>query len=358
MHSWYLYLFLRYNLHIQNVPALIIEIAPSEETGNLSVMHLKRYWQKIQLKKQGKLDQDSLKNEFQTDVMLLSALGLGLHQTLQYLYAEGGSFEQFENWIIETTGGLDPAKVNRFNASFTGEQITGEETSEPDVLEAADHAFWKENGYIIVRNAVPKEDCDLAIAAICDFLGIDRYDPSTWYSDHPAKSGIMVQMFQHPVFERNRNAFKIRKAFQEIWGRRDVFVNTDRAGFNPPQTSSFQFYGPFLHWDVSLQLPIPFGTQGILYLADTAENQGAFTLVPGFQNKIDDWMESLPAGANPRQQDLYALGPKPIAANAGDFILWHQALPHGSSPNNAALPRFVQYINYEPSDLVHAENWI
>ena len=340
------------------MPTLTIEIAPSEETGKLQVMHLKRYWQKNLLKKQRKLEQDSLKNEFQTDVMLLSALGLGLHQTLQYLYINGDSFDQFENWIVETTGGLDPVKIAQFNTLFTGEQIVSDETDEAAVLSTSDHEFWEENGYVIIRNAVPKEDCDLAIKAICDFLGIDRYDAPTWYGDHPAKSGIMVQMFQHRVFQKNRTAYRIRKAFQEIWGRKDVWVNTDRAGFNPPQTESFQFYGPFLHWDVSLQLPIPFGTQGILYLADTAENQGAFTLVPGFQHKIDDWIGGLPDDANPRQQDLYALGPKPIAANAGDFILWHQALPHGSSPNTSTLPRFVQYINYEPSDLQHAEIWI
>ena len=267
---------------------LTIEIAPREETGKLQVMHLKRYWNKMLLKKQGKLPSDSHTEEFQTDVMLLSALGLGLHQTLQYLYLHGDSFEKFENWIIDTTGSPDPVKIARFNALFTDEKNIPYETDEADVLGPADHEFWEENGYVIIRNAVPKEDCDLAIQAICDFLAIDRYDASTWYNDHPAKSGIMVQMFQHPAFEKNRNAYRIRKAYQELWKRRDVWVNTDRAGFNPPQTESFKFYGPFLHWDVSLQLPIPFGTQGILYLADTAENQGAFTLVPGFQNRIVD----------------------------------------------------------------------
>jgi ectoine hydroxylase-related dioxygenase (phytanoyl-CoA dioxygenase family) len=55
---------------------------------------------------------------------------------------------------------------------------------------------------------------------------------------------------------------------------------------------------------------------------------------------------------------MYALGAMPIAANAGDFILWHQALPHGSSPNTATLPRFVQYINYEPADHKESRVWL
>ena len=168
----------------------------------------------------------------------------------------------------------------------------------------------------------------------------------------------MVQLFQHAILEKNRSTDKIRKAFEEVWGRTDLWLNADRVGFNPPETDSYKFPGPKLHWDTSINLPFPFGTQGILYLADTAENQGAFTLVPGFQHQIEGWLNGLPPGANPRQQNLYALGPKPIAANAGDFILWHHILPHGSSPNTAALPRFVQYINYAPADEKEDEVWL
>jgi ectoine hydroxylase-related dioxygenase (phytanoyl-CoA dioxygenase family) len=134
-------------------------------------------------------------------------------------------------------------------------------------------------------------------------------------------------------------------------------MNTDRVSFNPPENERWQFPGPRLHWDVSLELPIPFGLQGLLYLSDTKENQGAFSLVPGFHNRIEEWINSLPAGTDPRTQDIYQLGVKSIAANAGDFIIWHQALPHGSSPNKATVPRIVQYINYIPIDAAAQEKW-
>ena len=60
----------------------------------------------------------------------------------------------------------------------------------------------------------------------------------------------------------------------------------------------------------------------------------------------------------PREQDLNALGSKPLAANAGDFIIWHHALPHGASPNSATLPRYVQYLNYAPLDAEVRDEWI
>jgi ectoine hydroxylase-related dioxygenase (phytanoyl-CoA dioxygenase family) len=131
----------------------------------------------------------------------------------------------------------------------------------------------------------------------------------------------------------------------------------DKVGFNPPETASYKYRGIGLHWDVSLELPIPFGLQGILYLTDTAETQGAFTCVPGFHLQIEQWLKLLPQNIDPRSEDLHRLGSKPIAANAGDCIIWHHALPHGASPNRHHLPRFVQYLNYRPIDYKFQAAW-
>ena len=107
-----------------------------------------------------------------------------------------------------------------------------------------------------------------------------------------------------------------------------------------------------------LALPIPLGLQGILYLTDTDAEQGAFTCVPGFHNRIEDWLKGLPEGADPRTQNLEELGPIPIAANRGDFVLWHHALPHGSRPNRTNKPRIVQYIKWYPPDFKDTREWI
>ena len=57
-------------------------------------------------------------------------------------------------------------------------------------------------------------------------------------------------------------------------------------------------------------------------------------------------------------QNLHALGSQPIAGRAGDLIIWHQALPHGSRPNRASRPRLVQYINMRPILIDVQDNWI
>jgi ectoine hydroxylase-related dioxygenase (phytanoyl-CoA dioxygenase family) len=107
---------------------------------------------------------------------------------------------------------------------------------------------------------------------------------------------------------------------------------------------------------VSLAQPIPFGLQGILYLADTAADQGAFTCVPGFHRRIEQWLNDLPPGHDPRRHDFTSEA-VPIAGRAGDLVIWHHALPHGSSPNRASLPRFVQYMMGRPSAWQYNAAW-
>ncbi|MDN3581811.1 phytanoyl-CoA dioxygenase family protein [Mucilaginibacter flavus] len=324
------------------------------ETGKLKIKQLKRFWQATLLSRDSGIDAE-LQKEWQLNKMLLSALNLGLEQLMIYLYQTAPSFDAFEDWIIETAGIPNSDALQRFNQIFANENA---ETKPIDaVLSAEDSLFFERNGYVVIKNAVAEEDCQEAINVICDFLEIDINQPDSWYQPHAGRQGIMVQLFQHPVLTKNRSSEKIRRAFEQLWQQKNLWVNTDRVGFNPPETESWKFPGPDLHWDCSLELPIPFGLQGILYLADTAANQGAFTLVPGFQHQVSSWLNALPPDANPRQQDLHALGSTPITGEAGDFIIWQQALPHGSCRNTASLPRFVQYICYEPVNYMDHTNW-
>nr|WP_315422807.1 phytanoyl-CoA dioxygenase family protein [uncultured Pedobacter sp.] len=328
----------------------------STETSASGLMHVKRFWSKVMLKRTNQIDEEFWKKEWELDKTLLSVLGLGLEQTLTYVFQYAPAFEEFEKWIVHTSGTPTSEQISRFNSLFN--EAPGRSQPIPSVLSAEDLAFWTENGYLILKNVIPKEDCQATIDVICDFLKINLHDANTWYSPNTSRQGIMVQLFQHPLLQKNRQSARIRMAYEQLWQRTDIWVTTDRVGFNPPETEKWKFPGPDLHWDCSLDLPIPFNLQGILYLADTAPNQGAFTLVPGFHHRISAWLLSLTEGTNPRTEDLHALGSLPIAAEAGDFIIWHQALPHGSSPNTSSKPRFVQYINYQPADFTAQKNWM
>jgi len=330
-------------------------LASTTDTGSTGIYQLKRIWSKAMA---GTSASDLYAKEWELDNALMNILGLGLLPTFRFLYEQQPGFEAFEQWVTEQCGGSISAETKeRCNALVDKTIVTGA-TDIADTLTAEDIAFWEEQGYVIIRNAVSKEDCTAARKAIMEWLGMDEADSKTWYRNNPEMQGIMVLLYREAAIDKNRNAVRIRRAFEQLWNKTGLAVTTDKCGFNPPETDEFKYRGIGLHWDVSLATPIPFGTQGILYLTDTAAHQGALTVVPGFHKHIEDWLASLPAGTNPRETDFSVFGPKPIAANAGDFIIWDHKLPHGSSPNRAHSPRIVQYINwFDPLQKTN-EQWI
>ena len=337
-------------------------LAPVDEVGALGIYQLKRLWSRSLAARQGRRVPASL-HDRHLDQLVVHACGLGWEQALTYLGRQAPRFDEFERWIVGTTGGIAPERVARINAAVAGGPIprdTARLLAAVDdmapVLDAGDLAHWHAHGYVVLHDAVTADVREAAGQALWRHLAADPDDAETWY--RPKDHGIMVQYFQHPALAAVRGSPRIHKAFAQLWGTADLWVTTDRVGFNPPERAGFLFPGPRLHWDVSLKMPIPMGTGGILYLTDTPPEQGAFTLVPGFQRWGEAWLQSLPRGANPRQQDLYALGPRAIGGRAGDLVIWHQALPHGASPNRGTRPRLVQYINMFPTRIEEQEEWI
>jgi hypothetical protein len=333
-------------------------IAGDDELGLLGVAHLKRLWSRYLAHRLAAAPPEN-NGEWAADNTVLSGLGLNLHEAMRYLYANGPSFEQFEEWILDRNGGsIEPARVERINAALKGNSAAPGNWACPGdaVLTSEDLASWEEKGYLVVHDAVPAEGCAAAVQAICEFLRMNLNDPSTWYNG-PQGHSIWVPLLRHPAIEANRNSPRIRGAFEQIWKRSDLWMTVDQCGMNPPERPGWRFPGPNLHWDVSLTRPIPFGVQGLVYLTDTVEEQGAFTCVLGFHRTIENWLDSLPEGVNPRELDLNALGPVPIPGRTGDLIIWHQALPHGSRPNRATHPRFVQYLTMRPPDFETNPVW-
>ncbi len=332
-------------------------------SGSLGVAHLKRIYERSIAGRRGEFIQRT-EVEWRQDNVVLAGLGLPIETTFTYLMQFGPTFEEFEKWIAEQNGGrVDPANIERIDRALAGEPCDAATAKflqsideSNDVLTADDLDFWDKNGFVIVRGAISREQARASEIAVWDVLDMSPDDPATWY-DRPVGKGIMMEFYHHPALEANRRSPRICKAFAQLWKTSDLWASIDRTSFNPPEQGSYHFQGPHLHWDSSLALPHYFGTQGIIYLCDTPAAQGALRLVPGFHRELPDWLASLPPGTNPREVDLTARA-VPVAANAGDLIIWHQALPHGASPNRGVYPRIVQYLNMFPLDRRENMEWV
>jgi hypothetical protein len=275
------------------------------------------------------------------EIEYLYKRGVGIDEVLHYLYNEKPTIEAFESWVSEKETKLV--------------QLISQET---DVFSEEELQFFETNGYIVLPNAIPKADCVATQQIIWEFLGMHPEKSETWYQNHPEQRGMMLNFFDHPLLEKNRASSKIRKAFEQLYQSEAIYKTIDKVSFNPPVTPNYSFKGSDLHWDVSLQLPIPFRLQGLIYLSDCGPQDGAFHCVPGFHNQITAWMQQVPEGVHPRAHALETLIPQVITASAGDMIIWHQALPHCATPNYGTSPRMVQYLSYISETYEEAKEWI
>jgi hypothetical protein len=316
---------------------------------------LKRFWARKVGARSGEIRRPTTPGDLRADNVLLAGLRLGVRETIDFLMTASPSFEEFEEWVLKKNGGsIEPARMERLNGALRGDRTFELESILPEpVLSRADLELWDANGYIVVKQAVTHDACQAAVEAILAFAGMSMEQRDTWY-----KKGLWTQLAHHPALWANRKSPRIHTAFAQIWGRSDLWMNVDVCGVNPPLRPGYSFQGSPLHWDMTLAPPLRFGTQAILYLTATAANQGAFSCVPGFHRKLEAWLKDLPAGADARAIAVQQLRAIPIAGDAGDLIIWHQALPHQATANLAALPRVAQYLNMFPSQHDVTPEWL
>jgi hypothetical protein len=110
-------------------------------------------------------------------------------------------------------------------------------------LSEDDWQFWKNEGYIVIKNAVPEEQADRLAALLWEFEEKDPNDPSTWYAPplreiqmkELTNSG-MVEMYNHQYQWDNRQYPRVYDAFADIWGTEKLWVTIDRANLNLPMS--------------------------------------------------------------------------------------------------------------------------
>ena len=226
----------------------------------------------------------------------------------------------------------------------------------PNVLTEKDLAFWRDNGYVIVPDAVPQANLDALVNVIWDFMEMDRDDPDSWYSATPGEFGMvelnqsgMVELYHHQALWDNRQHPRVYGAFVDIWETEKLWVTIDRVNLNPPARGEGGFQG-FVHWDIDTSLrPLPFGVQGVLALVDVEAGGGGLQVVPGFHRRFDDWVKTQPADRDPWKPDISGYDLVGVEMQAGDLVIWNSQLPHGTSRNNSDRPRLAQYISMFPA---------
>ncbi|MBC3872683.1 phytanoyl-CoA dioxygenase family protein [Undibacterium flavidum] len=279
-------------------------------------------------------------------VQLLYANNIAHPVALKFLTEERPTLQAFYDWI----------ERERASYHLLQEQ---HDTIEPEYrLSPEQVEFWQTNGYLVLPQVIAADACAASCDVIWEYLNASPQDPASWYSTQTAQQGLMLPLYNHPRLNTNRASKRVRAAYEQLYGSRAIYKTIDHLSFNPPETAQFTFRGNDLHWDVSLALPIPERYQGLLYLSDCTASEGAFHCVPGFQHEIANWLSQLKPGDDARRIAPQTLKAQAVPGKAGDFVIWHQALPHCATPNRGKTPRMVQYLTYIPDGDTEHPVWI
>ena len=225
------------------------------------------------------------------------------------------------------------------------------------VLSEADWKFWIQNGYIVVKHAVPKVNCDRLVELLWEFEEKDPGDPATWYAPPRAEMQMveltnsgMVEIYNHQLLWNNRQEQKVYDAFVDIWGTEKLWVTIDRANLNLPARPGFEFKG-FIHWDYDPDTN-PQNVQGVLALADqTDENMGGFQCVPELYRTYHEWKLTQPKDRDRFKPDVSGFDIVKVKLEAGDLLIFNSTLPHGIRPNKTKdKVRLAQYNSMMPAE--------
>jgi ectoine hydroxylase-related dioxygenase (phytanoyl-CoA dioxygenase family) len=246
---------------------------------------------------------------------------------------------------------------NPSTAKSSAQKLNDRSNGQPlHILSESDWNFWIANGYVIIKNAVPREQAQKMADYLWQYENKDPNDPGTWYRKPNTEMQMkelvntgMVEIYNHQYMWDNRQSPKVYQAFADIWGTEKLWVTIDRANLNFPQRPGFEAKG-FIHWDYDPETK-PQNVQGVLALADqTDENMGGFQCIPELFRTYDTWKLTQPEDRDHYKPDPTGFELVKAKLEAGDLLIFNSLQPHGIRPNlSGNKVRIAQYISMMPA---------
>ena len=227
------------------------------------------------------------------------------------------------------------------------------------VLSIDDWNFWLHNGFVVIKNAISREQAKKTADFLWEFEEKDPNNQESWYTAPRAEMQMkelqgtgMVEVYNHQLLWENRQTERVYNPFVDIWGTEKLWSTIDRANLNFPIQPGFEYKG-FIHWDYDPETK-PQNVQGVLALADQTDMEmGGFQCIPWLYRNYDSWKQSQPEDRNRFQPDTKGLEEHfvKVPLEAGDLLIFNSLEPHGIRPNNSKdKVRIAQYISMMPAE--------
>ena len=248
---------------------------------------------------------------------------------------------------------------NPSTAMSSSVQLNDRSSGQPlRVLSEEDWAFWLHNGFIVIKEAIPRDQALATAGFLWEFEDKNPHNMETWYTAPRAEMEMkelvgtgMVEVYNNQFLWSNRQMPKVYDAFVDVWGTESLWVTIDRANLNFPKREGFGAPG-FIHWDYDPETK-PQNVQGVIALDDQLDSEmGGFQCIPWLYRNYNIWKLTQPVDRNRFQPDISNLKDKivKVALEAGDLLIFNSLEPHGIRPNlSQNKVRIAQYISMMPA---------
>ncbi|WWC71807.1 uncharacterized protein I206_105766 [Kwoniella pini CBS 10737] len=244
------------------------------------------------------------------------------------------------------------------------------------------------DGYVIVPNVIPQEDCKEFQESAWEWLesfpyGFKRDDKSTWTSEH-LPYGVTGGLYNRYSVNHEDFVWKIRtqpaiiKIFEQIWGTKDLIASFDGMNASLPinEKTGRTDIEPTLPWPHIDQNPRNVNKfelyQGIANLSPNGSLDGGLCILKGSHKLHQEYFDSIGGfkleqdagikenGYTYKNEEMNWFIEKgcekiKIEAGQGDLILWDSRTIHWNASPIGEQTRFVTYVCYCPKSLMSSE---
>ena len=130
---------------------------------------------------------------------------------------------------------------NPSTAKSSSLKLNTRKNSEPLRVSLKNNGNFGLTRYIVIKNAIPREQAKSTADFLWEFEDKNPEDPSTWYTAPRAEMKMkelvgtgMVEAYNNQYLWSNRQTKKVYDAFVDIWGTEKLWVTIDRANLNFP----------------------------------------------------------------------------------------------------------------------------
>jgi hypothetical protein len=219
-------------------------------------------------------------------------------------------------------------------------------------------ARYREDGYLLIENAVPPEQLRALRDVAHEFIEHSRtltasdevYDLDEGHGpETPRLTRIKIPHKQHAVFDQALRSEQMRGYFQDLLGP-NVFLQTSKLNTKAPGGgAAVEWHQDWAFYPHTNDDMLAFG----LMLEDVDADTGPMMVIPGSHKGpvLSHHNNGVFCGAiNPDDPDFHFDKATTLTGKAGDMTVHHVRTLHGSAPNHGDRARLILFFEAGAAD--------